>query len=42
MDELDRVVKHYVGLIENVVEQIPEQTAVKVSSDFYEVYHKKA
>jgi predicted nucleic acid-binding protein len=41
LEELDRVVIAHRDMLKKVVDQIPEETAVKVSSDFYEVYHEK-
>lgn len=40
-DELDRTVNAHISMIRNVIDQIPEQTAVKISSDFFEIYHEK-
>jgi len=40
-DELDRLVMHYRDLLEKTIKQIPEDTMVKVTSDFYEIYYAK-
>lgn len=41
LEELDRVVKRNRETIENVIDQIPEETKYKVSSDFFEAYVEK-
>lgn len=41
LEELDRVVIANRDMLQKVVDQIPEETAVKVSSNFYEVYYEK-
>jgi len=39
--ELGRVVKSQSDLLAKVIDQIPDDTAVKISSDFYEIYYKR-
>lgn len=40
-DELDRTVEANRGFLQSAVDQIPEETAVKVTSAFYKIYHEK-
>lgn len=41
LEELERTLEANIDIIEKVVNQIPEETAVKVYSGFFEIYHKK-
>jgi hypothetical protein len=41
LEELDRTVDAHIDMLVKVVNQIPEETAVKVYSGFFEIYHKK-
>lgn len=41
LEELDRFIAHSRDMIANVIEQIPEETACKISSVFFEVYIEK-
>ena len=41
LDELDRTVTRYRDMIEKAEDQIPGETACKVTSDFYEIYTEK-
>jgi hypothetical protein len=40
-DELDRTVSAHISMINNLIDQIPEETAMKISSDFLEIYYEK-
>jgi len=41
LEELKRATDHQIGLLKAVIDQIPEETAVKVNFGFLEIYHKK-
>ncbi|MFC2014141.1 hypothetical protein ACFLU8_04650, partial [Chloroflexota bacterium] len=41
LEELDRVVETRIDMLEKVANQIPEETAGKVYSSFFGIYHKK-
>lgn len=41
LDELDRVIMSNRDMLQSVIDQIPDETAVKVHSDFFEAYYDR-
>jgi len=41
LDELDRVIMSNHAMLQSVLDQIPDETAVKVRSDFFEAYYAR-